>query len=299
MERDENSFTDIYGDETTHTTTPTTTAGAGSGGGDVVAVAAARAEVEAAEELVRKRAADREAAEDALADAEGAVAVAEAKVADYHDDPDRKEWQRAADREGLAKAKRSWRRAGEALGRADADLTAAQQRVESAGAELAHAEQLPVPPEPAPRFASLAIFVDEYVLPNWIHKLGENYGGLWCARWWEHPEAVTRLEALWEAFEVMRLETPPALSTWLRDHFDVHMRALTMPAGVFFNCSIAKHNEQHQTNEPWRADPPPVGMFPVNPDALIQSAPQTTSPASSTRSADPANSMRDKEMVTS
>ena len=26
----------------------------------------------------------------------------------------------------------------------------------------------------------------------------------WCSQWWDHPEAVSRLEALWKAFEVRR-----------------------------------------------------------------------------------------------
>jgi hypothetical protein len=26
----------------------------------------------------------------------------------------------------------------------------------------------------------------------------------WCARWWEHAEAISRLEAPWKVFETLR-----------------------------------------------------------------------------------------------
>jgi hypothetical protein len=126
-----------------------------------------------------------------------------------------------------------------------------------------------------PRFATVELFVSEFVLPNRVHKYARDRVR-WCAFWWEHAEAVTRLEALWEGFEAMRLERPPALSVWLRDHFDHHMRALTDPAGVFSDCDWAMRSPDglsrgvHRNLPPWPAAPPPPGMFAVIETAQIQ-----------------------------
>nr|WP_232234197.1 DUF4913 domain-containing protein [Micromonospora chokoriensis] len=30
----------------------------------------------------------------------------------------------------------------------------------------------------------------------------------WCLRWWAHPEAISRLYALWRAWETLRVSDP-------------------------------------------------------------------------------------------
>lgn len=238
---------------------------------DPEAVAAARARLEEADKAM-VAAGDRLAvAEDALADAEGQVAVAEFKVADYEADESLPEWKKASAREELSRAKRGYKRAASRLGAATVALEDAEAAASSALEELRRAESTPTPKPtdgPVQRFASLPVFVVEYVVPNWVHKLGESYGGRWCSQWWEHPEAVTRLSALWEAFEVMRNEPPPSLSTWIKDHLDAHMAALTQIHGVFHNCDVNRH--VHESKEAWETGTPPEGMFAVNPKAVVQ-----------------------------
>jgi len=124
-----------------------------------------------------------------------------------------------------------------------------------------------------PEFASVDTFVEEYVLPNWRHTPADSR---WCATWWRHAEAVTRLEAVWEAFEVMRLEPAPSLSTWWRDHLDVHMRALTAVEGTFAGCTASKHTKVHDQQPQWTADAPAAGAFHTDPDSPRQPRRVTT-----------------------
>lgn len=63
-------------------------------------------------------------------------------------------------------------------------------------------------------------------------------GAYWCSQWWEHPEAVERLKALWEAWEAARAEGGSAMSYWWTVHFDSHWVALTSVAtGPFAACA--------------------------------------------------------------
>lgn len=277
MQRDDQSFEEVYEagrQETAEQETAESAASVLCEGiqPDPEAVRRASERLVAAEALVATADEGFGVAEDELADAEGAVAVAEFKAEDLEADESLKQWQKAAAREELARARRRYRRAVEKVGQCEQRHAAAEAEVRKAAAQLRTAEETPSPAEepPALRFASLPLFVTYYVLPNWVHRMGEAYGGSWCSRWWEHPEAVTRLEAVWEAFEVMRLQPPPSLSTWLRDHFDPHMRALTLPYGPFYRCAAEDHRTVHELVPAWPAEPTPEGMFSVNPDAMIQ-----------------------------
>lgn len=121
-------------------------------------------------------------------------------------------------------------------------------------------------PRATPRFAGLPVFVEVFVVPHWVHRRHD--GSRWCARWWEHAEAVLRLEALWEAFEVMRREPAPSLSTWIIYHFEPHMRALTDAGGVFYRCDAAEG--VHELPAQWELVPAPAGQFALDPAADIQ-----------------------------
>lgn len=164
-----------------------------------------------------------------------------------------------------------------ALVEADAQLTAArtahQVAVRQAEAALGGESTAAVV---TPRFASLDVFVEQFILPNFAHE-NEGADTRWCQTWWRHTEAVTRLEVLWEAFEVARLEPAPAMSKWFIHDFDPHMRVMTDKAGVFHACqstcgSIPK--TAHQKEKVWPAVEPPQGQFEKHPDAPIQRKPE-------------------------
>jgi hypothetical protein len=88
----------------------------------------------------------------------------------------------------------------------------------------------------------------------------------WCAEWWEHEEAVSRLDALWRAWETLRLDPGTGLSVWWRDHADHHMAALLDPDGPFKQCG-----EEHQGNAPEMLahTPPPPELFAEAPQAPV------------------------------
>ena len=113
------------------------------------------------------------------------------------------------------------------------------------------------PATASPRFSDVVNFVQRYLAPGTDTRLGGPV--VWCPRWWEHPAAVMRLNALWRSWEVLRLQ-PGGVSTWWVQHYDPHMRALLdADRGPFYRC--------HKTHTPatalrteapppdWRATP--------------------------------------------
>ena len=48
----------------------------------------------------------------------------------------------------------------------------------------------------------------------------------WAARWRDYPEALARIDALWRAWEHLRLDEATGSSTWWIEHADHHMPIL-------------------------------------------------------------------------
>jgi hypothetical protein len=93
---------------------------------------------------------------------------------------------------------------------------------------------------PGPVFASLEAFVTRYLLAMYRRAVSGN-DTTWCAQWWRHPEAIVRLEALWRAWEYLRLDPATGMSVWVRDHCDFHMRVLLSADGPFRGCTPDGH----------------------------------------------------------
>lgn len=86
----------------------------------------------------------------------------------------------------------------------------------------------------------------------------------WCPQWWRHIEAVTRISALWHAWEKSRLEDGAAMSTWLLDHADRHMDRLLSPDGPFAYCTA---KDGHVSSAvPFLVDEYPDGLADVDTD---------------------------------
>jgi len=94
--------------------------------------------------------------------------------------------------------------------------------------------------EPAQVFASVEEFVQRYLLEMYRRAVSGN-DTTWCAEWWRHPEAIVRLDALWRAWEYLRLDPATGISVWLRDHCDFHMRVLLSADGPFKGCTPDAH----------------------------------------------------------
>lgn len=58
----------------------------------------------------------------------------------------------------------------------------------------------------------------------------------WCPEWHRHPEAASRLQALWEALEALA-PRPAGRSTWWLQHADPTMAVLLDREGPFRACA--------------------------------------------------------------
>lgn len=108
------------------------------------------------------------------------------------------------------------------------------------------AEQEPV----APFFGSLLEFVVEHFGPVYARNTSPTVR--WCASWWDHAEAIYRLEALWRTWELYRLEPRLGIASWLRDYLDPQLRELTSATGPFASCTEDRHSpvKALPTNQP-------------------------------------------------
>lgn len=166
------------------------------------------------------------AAQNKEADAVGAVRVAEAKLAELYDSGTAKSSQLVAAEERVARAERALQLARGAVAEVNRQLRDAAE----AAPEAADAD-----PPLEPVCASLAVFVVEVLAPMYRRQLG--HGRTWCPDWFKHPEATARLEAMWRAWEHLRLDPATGMSVWFRDHADHHMGVLLDPDGPLKGCS--------------------------------------------------------------
>jgi len=195
-------------------------------------------------------------ARDKVADAEGDLAIAETKHRVAMRGVDEAREENLADdvavvvaREDVAKRSRALVRAGrslEALERrldvVEAELSAAVDEVDEVD-EVEPTIETEVSSEPPPDlFPSVYAFVPNFLAIVYARPVGDQITGFrWCSTWWEHPEAVSRLEALWKAFETLRQDPTTGAAVWWRDFADPTMSALCSPDGPFKQCSDASH----------------------------------------------------------
>ncbi|WP_405476583.1 DUF4913 domain-containing protein [Paenarthrobacter ilicis] len=62
----------------------------------------------------------------------------------------------------------------------------------------------------------------------------EPTGRHWCPEWWQHPEVVARLKALYEAY--IQADAENTMSAWWIQHWDPQARVLFSGAGPFKSC---------------------------------------------------------------
>lgn len=98
----------------------------------------------------------------------------------------------------------------------------------------------------------------EPVFPNareWAHQwfapLTARVLPKWCPQWWEHKEAILRIDALWRTWEAARLDSVAGISTWMLHHLDPHMTQLTSANGPFCACTQDAHKQPTQRLDPF------------------------------------------------
>lgn len=172
-------------------------------------------------------------------------------------------WQRAAAAESLTQAVREQERATIEVSRLASEDAAAREGIdratEAVGASGTEQPGASVGAEREPElfYGSPEEFLHEQLLPLY-NRIVDGKNGKWCRKWYLHPEAVSRVEALWRAWEHLRLDAATGASVWWRDHADPHMNVLLNTKGPFHACS----STTHYTPDPITCEYAPEGWFP-------------------------------------
>ncbi|WP_433474149.1 DUF4913 domain-containing protein [Spirillospora sp. CA-142024] len=104
-------------------------------------------------------------------------------------------------------------------------------------------------PEHTLELESLATWVNVLLVPVYVNEVSPLRP--WCTRWWEHPEALARLHALWLAWQSLT-DSPSCGHTgpsiWHRDHLDPALARLRAPDGPFARCMLDPERPAHNAN---------------------------------------------------
>jgi hypothetical protein len=139
----------------------------------------------------------------------------------------------------------------EGLGEWDDELEDTAAPAEPADEEDSDAPELFYP--------NVAEFVSGKLATSYRRQLNVQGGVTWCPQWWKHAEAISRLEALWRAWEFLRLDGTTGMSIWWRDHADHHMSVLLSTDGPFKGCTP---DDGHRAKlAPLPCEEPPPGLF--------------------------------------
>lgn len=119
-------------------------------------------------------------------------------------------------------------------------------------------EEIEAGGEVANLYPGVVEFVSGFLTIVYARPVGAQITGFrWCPRWWEHPEALSRLEALWKAFETLRQDPGTGAAVWWRDYADPTMSTLCSPEGPFKGCSPTSHVIPHDLP----MDKPPASLL--------------------------------------
>lgn len=195
-------------------------------------------------------------------DRAGAIDVTEAPADDVAAEPSSTSAQQVAAREAVAKARRAHERALARVEQAERDIARTGEQLTAVGEALELAAETTATaltqmgtgtsgaPEddenaadPEPLFATLPEFVKQIVAVLYAADFPTGAPRRWCGQWWMHPPVVFRLEALWRAFEHLRLDPTTGMSVFLRDHADPHMAWITSPDGPLARCKPLDHQD--------------------------------------------------------
>jgi hypothetical protein len=148
-----------------------------------------------------------------------------------------------------------------------------REQAQTSAAAAVEEQLAPAEPEPEPAadeedeerppelvYGSVDEFVREYL--RHVYRRATSEQRVWAARWWEYDEAVIRLEALWRAWEHLRLDPSTGMSVWWRDHADHHMAVLMDPEGPFAASDRYGDENGADKGAPLPYEAPPAGLFP-------------------------------------
>lgn len=114
---------------------------------------------------------------------------------------------------------------------------------------------------PGRRWSDADDFVRNHLRHVYVRQVGPHSSNLhWSRRWWDVPEAVHRLTALWRAWEALSADEETGLAVWFRDFCDPTMRELLAPDGPFQGLP-RELLEANAPGEPWACEPAPAGRL--------------------------------------
>ncbi|MGQ4597794.1 DUF4913 domain-containing protein [Nocardia sp. R6R-6] len=108
-------------------------------------------------------------------------------------------------------------------------------------------------------YSGVVDFVENYLSLMYRRQVTDLSDTVWCPEWWQHAEAIARLDALWRAWEHYRQDGRTGLSVWFLDHADPHMAKLLDPKGPFKYCSVRNGHKDMLSPLPTKS--PQHGMF--------------------------------------
>lgn len=114
--------------------------------------------------------------------------------------------------------------------------------------------------EPVLYYPSVEVFFREKFRYSYQRAVGPQAEFRWAATWWEHAEAISRLEAVWRSWEHLRQDPALGMSTWWLNHADPHMHALLSPNGPF-----GRSEDMADLTDPLPHAAAPRGMFLLEP----------------------------------
>ena len=131
--------------------------------------------------------------------------------------------------------------------------TSEQQPTEASLVTAAQAE----PPQLV--FQNVNEWVHGFLLPHYKRSPKMR----WDPRWFEYTEVVSRLTALWRAWEAMRLEGMTGMATYWLNFFDPMMAEITAPDGPFWRLDQYGDSKERELPDSWQAEQPPAEFFRV------------------------------------
>jgi hypothetical protein len=116
-------------------------------------------------------------------------------------------------------------------------------------------------PEPELVYSSAVEFFADLLAQSYVREVNEGAAFAWCPEWYKHPEALIRMEAVWRAWEHLRLEPALGVSTWWLNHADPHMRILMDKEGPFKKCAYDGHKTPAPDRTALPHKSPEAGIF--------------------------------------
>ena len=129
------------------------------------------------------------------------------------------------------------------LRRLDLDGVGKDERLEALEQQLADIYATGADPRaghPDWRYRTVYDWVEQWFS---VHYARSVTGVGWCARWFDHPEALLRLSAMWRSWEHARRDDTTGIAVWLTSIADPLARELFDPAGTFRYCGRGEHRK--------------------------------------------------------